>query len=457
MKTLQRLQFVLTLLPLVALSGLALGDEDAARPELTPVGAEAVRLLRTLRDPKSPGPGPVSLEVSALGTGALDVLFSTLEERRLPDPADPRGEVQLLSEPQQAAVLGALEDLGRAAVFPRWEERYAAPLEIGSRSPALLALGAIGEARDLDRLWQLAAPGAIVTAEQREPTPLSRAELRALEASVACLLARDPRGFLRLEDTWSGLPEEWLDELVRAAGKTADPRCIGLFAQMFSWAPDQQRLIAAQLPLVGPCDSPEANRELAEGLRTLLQDGSKEDVQAAALALAELEDFRAMPDLVRLLADPRAGVASNAHAALVGLTAKSMSPSHQLWSRWLEQEQQWLEREREATVRRLRSREEHVLLAALKELSRHRLERHELARDVAGSLFSQHETVRVMAAQVLSELDSRWSARELVLGLSDSSEAVRLACHAALVKLTGVRAGTDPAEWAGLRLPEQPY
>jgi hypothetical protein len=457
MKTTQRLKNALTLLPLLTLGGSAFGWQEQAVTALTPVGADAVRLLRTLRDPDSAGPGPVAREVSALGTGTLDVLFSTLEERRLPDPADALGEYQILSEFQQAAVLGALEGLGRASVFPRWEERYAGPLEASSRSAAMLTLGAVGEARDLELLWQLASRRVDDDGEAQELPELSRAELRDLEASLTSLLRRDPGGFSLLEDSWSELPEEWLDELIRAAGKTGDARCIELFAQMFTWVPEQQRLIAAQLPLVGPSDDPDSNGDLAEGLLGLLQDGSKEDVQAAALALGQLEDPRAVPDLVGLLADPRPGVAGNAHAALVGLTAKSLGANTQLWSRWLQEEQRWLERERTTTVGRLRSREEHVLLAALRELSRHHLDRHELARDVASSLFSEYESVRLMAAQVLSELDSRWSAEQLILGLSDSSEAVQTACHTALVQITGLRFGMDPSEWADLRLPEPSY
>ena len=457
MKMSERLRPGLMLVPMLAVCGPVLAAQEASQPVLSPAGADAVRLLRTLRDPESAGPGPVGLEVSALGTGALDVLFSTLEERRIPDPAGTPEGVQILSEPQQAAILTALENLGRGAVLPRWEERYQAPPEAGDRSAALLVLGAVGEARDLERFWEVAQRPTSSPSDEQPPVELSRAELRDLESSLASLLRRDPGGFERLEDSWSSLPESWLDELVRAAGRTADPECLRLFADLFTWAPSEQRLIASQLPLVGPSDDLELNAELAGALRTLLVEGSKEDVQAAALALAQLEEFSAVSDLVQLLEDPRPGVAGNAHAALVQLTARSLSSSAELWRRWLEDERRWLEREHDATVRRLGSREEHVQLAALKELSRHRLERHELAREASASLFSEHESVRVMAAQVLTELGSRWSSRELLLGLSDSSEAVRLACHAALVRITGVRAGTSPEEWASLRLPEQPY
>lgn len=450
----------LTLTPLAPLGGAAplaaATQADDTAPvalesaALDPAAAEALRLLRTLRDPAAPGPAVVAPALAELGPAAAEELLRCLETRAVRDPLAPDGEAQLLSEPQRDAVLGGLAALGRERVLPLWEARYAAPVDAARVPAALLSLGASGGSRDLERLWQLGRDAA-------GEAPLDARVSAALQQALTLLFRHDPRAFLRVQATWSGLPDDWHDELVEAVGAAGDSRGLELLAEMETWAPEQRRRIASKVPLLGPCDAPAVNRGLAEALHAQLREGEKEDVQATLAALAVLEDFRCVEELVALLEDERPGVPQGAHHALRKLTNKQLDGRAALWKRWFRDEREWLERERDAVVGRLRSSNDRDVLIALREISRHRLERHELALEVGPKVWEGSEEVRLTAVQTLAELGSRWGGRDLLLALDDESEAVRAAALDALTRITGERHGPAPADWQGVALPERLY
>jgi len=427
--------------------GKARGSSPAA------VEAETLKLLRALRNPNAPDPGMVAEQIHALGSEAIAPLMTMLKERQLRDPEDPRNSARKLSKTQTQAALDALGAFGRESVLPHWrlhfedrDEDFLEPLETVA---ALRVLGSFGTEHDLDRVWEVAG------AETEEP--LCETLATNLELTTASILTRDPRAFDRLEVTWTRLPRSWRDEAVRAVGRTRDARGLGLFAEMMRLAPDQQRLVASQIPLLGPSNDPSINASLTESLLTQLNEGSKADVQTAALALAILEDFSVVADLLVLLDDERPGVPESAHRALCTLTNKSLQASGQSWRRWYDGERAWRRSGLESTLADLDSQDPGVVLSALREISRHRLERHELAFEVSQSLWSAHQSVRVMAAQVLFELDSRWGAAGLALALGDDSERVRDSAHEALVHIMGVDRGTEVEDWEECDFPRDFY
>ncbi len=415
-------------------------------PRFSPAEVEALELLRTLRDPEAAPPEIIAGQIQKLGEPVIECLMEALTVRRLPDPLDSSGDDQVLSEVQQAAVLATLGAHGRDVVMPYWEASFTPtpeePLDERATAAALHALEGFAHGRDLQLVWEL------VGIEQAVPQELSGAVSAGLESAISSVLSRDPSAFNRLENAWSRLPEAWLDEVVRAVGGTRDARGLGLYAEMVQLTSGQQRLIASQIPLLGASSQSTVNTSLTQAMLSLLNSDSKEDRQAAVLALAFLEDFSVVPELIERLEDPRPGVPQNTHRALCILTGKTLAPNLPLWRHWYKGELSWAHRDRVAVLKRLDSRESNVVIAALREIATHRLDRHDLAVAVARVLDAQDPELRVLTTQVLADLGSRWGARALINSLTDESEAVRVAAHSALVRIAGKDCGTDYGDWA---------
>ncbi len=427
--------------------GLVLGSGAS------PAEVQALALLRDLRDPDKLGPQAFATEIRTLGPSVIDSLMETLKERRVPNPDGPS---QKLSKLQREAVLTAIGTFDRKALLPAWcqcfHEASEEPLARSARVAALRSLSCFGTAQDLDRVWDLVGIAAGDRGQE-----LSELMGESLELTTASILSRDRSAFHRLESSWSWLPRSWRDELIRAVGRTGDAAGLGLFCEMMRWAPEQQRLIASQISMMGPSDDPDINAELAQILLLQLKRGSKADVQAATLALAELEDVHVAVELIELLKDERPGVPENAHRALCVLTNTNLAARYPTWRKWYQREVAWEQAERGRVLGRLNSFDPAEVQGALREISLHRLGRHELAVDVSEALYSEHEPVRLMATQVLSELGSRWGVRGLILTLSDPSEIVRDQAHAALVSVTGMDLGVAAEDWDEYECPGHAY
>jgi|GEM_PF-2634819 len=430
---------------LFLMSTCGLGHAEAAgASDPSPAEAASWTWLRSLRSPEVDRDS-VARELSSLGQSVVDPLFSILEARRIPDPADPGGEAQLLSEPQTEALLGALSGVGRRTAWPVWTARFEEAEGIPSRTAAILALGAIGEANDLQVLFELA-----LESTGSEPSPRL---IPCVEGATRRLLLRDDDGFSELEATWAGIPHGLLPCVVRAVGLARDSRGLALLADVISWTSEHERLIAAQVPLLGPSNDVDVNRRLASSLLPLLRSDSKEDAQAACLALGHLEGFEVVSDLIELLGDERPGTAATAHHALRTLTGKQLVQDARPWRRWLKEEQRWMREARAHEITLISANDELLARKALREIARHRYERHDLAMAVSPTLFDESEELRVLAAGVLHDLGSRWGAHDLRLALEDPSEAVRTAAHAALVRIAGEDAGWEAEAWEEFDFP----
>jgi hypothetical protein len=418
----------------------AAAEEVGPDEKLGASETEAVEILRSLRDPEAPGPKVAGPRIGGLGAGVLEVLFDVLESHRV--PAIGEGESQQLSEPQTEAVLLALETIGRGTVLARIEERFEAP---SGCAAAIAGIGAVGKARDLDLIMDWA-----LLQEEHELNPELSETLRT---ATTAILRRDAKAFRQLEAIWSALPESFLPELVLAVGASGDRRGLEFLTEIYTWNPDLEYLVTTQVSVLGPSDSGEVNRTLAEYLQGRLRDADVENARAACLALGVLEDFRCVPTLIDLLEDERGGVRENAYWALRTLTGKNTSDAVQLWRYWYEKESAW-ERESEQDVLvRLRDRDEAQVIRALREIAGHRLNRHRLALSVTLLLRAPEEGIRLTATAVLADLGSRWAVRELIGALDDPVDEVRGALAATLEKITGERREATPEAWEGYQAP----
>lgn len=434
---------------LLLLIGQALGASPDQGEALSAEETDAVRLLRTLRDPEALPADVLGPELAALGPGIVGCLLGVLESGSVPG-VDGQGR-QTLSESQSAVLLRGLTELGRPTVLPYVTERYEEPATPGERSAAILVFGAVGEGSELRLMLDVAiAPEEV----EGEPVEVMDATVAAaLRSSVTMLLTREPRSFRELDNAWSALPNFVLGELVLGVGATHDPRALAFMDDVFERSPEMRERILSQVPLLGASEERAINDSLASKILVQLNSEQESTLRAACLALGGLEDSRCVPRLVELLGEGPPAVAQSAHWALGKLLNRQASASFGAWRAWLRDEQRWLREEEPTLLRQLRSAHEEEVLAALRAFSPRRLNRHELAIEVGVVLTDPSERVRQMACIVLAELGSRWSIRDLCGALDDQSDAVREAAQRALQVITGQNLGADPESWREVLAP----
>jgi HEAT repeat protein len=431
------------MLPSLVLLGLLTGALRASQEEpRPPVEVAAIELLRGLRSPEAPPPEVSGSALAQLGPGAVDLLLTVLEERRVPGLE--AQEAQVLSRPQSATVLTALTHLGRVAVLPRVMARYSPASTTSQRRTALEALGAVGEGRELDRLFEFT--------KDPESTTFDDALADSLQRAVQSVLVRDGRGYHELIRTWGKLCAPELEAVVLGVGATRDPRGLAFFADVYPWAAEQWDLIASQVPLVAPSNDNSLNSEMASALLDQLDSDNANSVNAAIHALGSLEDFYCVAPLIDLL-DSESGARTNAHYALCKLLNKNTRASVELWRQWYRGEEQWFKQRSVRALADLEGGTEAEALAALEEVGLRRLERHSLALAVGSALEHPSEGVRVKACAILTGLSSRWAIHDLLGALHDPSAAVRQAATRALQAITGENRPGEPEAWEGLAVP----
>jgi len=411
---------------------------------------QGIELLRGLRDPSAPAPPESGMALAALGPQTVELLLEVLEERSVPGVED-GDEAQLLSQPQRETILVALEDLGRSAVLPLLDARLEvaeadSPVSRSRRAMGIAALGAVARPGELKRLVELA----------RDPElgGFESALGPELEDAVERATLRDTDGFAVLADLARDLDPSAAEFVLQGVGATGDARGVEVLAQLASGSPRLQNLVAAQVPLLGPSLEPSWNRELAGALQGGLSSDSRNLCAASAMALGELEDFSAVPELIGLLDSEDAGLRSAAHLGLTRLLNRPASPSVGAWRHWLRVETTWLEREAPRLFSQSRGEDVAVAVAALEELGRHRLERHRLALEVGLALAHDSASVRRAACLALTGLGSRWAAQDLHLALGDPDPSVAMAAAEALAVVTGELRGADPAAWDDYEFPD---
>lgn len=439
---------ILPALPALILAAPALAGVSNEARSLSAVEREGISLLRGLRDPAAPGPGESGASLAGLGTGTVELLIEVLEERSIPGLGD-EDEPQILSVPQRETVLVAMETLGRSAVLPALDARLGfgqpeqAELQLTSaqRRTGIATLGAVARDRELSRLFELAVDPV---------TELHDGELNSvLSDAVRRAVTRDSGGIAKLADLARELEPGAVEAVMLGLGAAGNPNGLEFLAELDTTDERLRTLAAAQVPLLGPSPEPAWNRHLAGDLRGDLEKGSRNLRVAAAIALGELEDFSAVPDLIDLLQDDDEGLRSAAHRGLTHLVHRTSTPSAGAWRHWYRVESEWYEREAPRLFAVSRGYKEAEAVAALEEIGRHRYERHRLALEAALALTHKSAAVRRAACQAITGLGSRWAAVYLYRTLGDSDPTVATAAAEALRAVTGETRGNAVEDWDG--------
>jgi HEAT repeat protein len=425
-------------LPALFLAAIALGvpARAAVLRQADRSEVDAVRVLRTLRDPHHP---PIESLVGGFVRHSRSVpgfLFGILRDGKVPDLGE--GE-QVLSVDQRDLILAGFAKLGRSGTLSSLSAELAELDTVAERRAAVDVLGAIGREHDLERTLDLAL--------RPQDAVLSRAMADATQRALTAILRRDTAGFRWLARSWRGAAPELLVPAILAVGEAQDPRGLEFLHELILAREELTLAAAAQIPRLGPSDDRSLNEDLAARLRELLDPADASRTRTLCQALGALEDLTAVPQLIELLASESRGLKAAAHAALKRATGLEFPADTLRWTHWLREERAWMTSEKDAAFRLLRSRDEGEVARAIHEIEAHPLARVELVDALEELLHSRSPSNQVQACAAAGRLERREIVRALIDALEDPSTEVVEAAHRALQKLTGFDLPDDPACW----------
>jgi hypothetical protein len=436
-------------LSVVLAGAVCAAQEDApAAPVLPaeiaglPPSEQCTWLIRSIRLPEPPFEDPAPLLAGAARTVAGDLL-GVLHARRVPAFRDEAS--QIMSVYQQTLVHDALRLLGREVVLPELTGFRAEHQDLEALSTTIEVWGLLGGVKELDEALWLAE-----TAIDEETGELPKRVEKTLVPAVADILGRVPEAFFATRSSWHGWPTPILEAVLFALGEARDPRALEMLGDVMAFDRDMRELCLSQVRLVGRSAFADVNQRVVDIASSYLDVEQPSLCRTASLALGELQADEAIPELIQLLDHDEHGLSENAHWALRKITGMRFHNDPGMWTVWYREEMRWFQESARDVYAKLGSRVRHEAMAAIREVSRHTLNRHELARELARVLYHPYTDCRVKACEGLVRLGSTDVLPDLVYALGDREERVAAAAHAALVALTGGDRGPDPRDWEGL-------
>lgn len=423
------------------------GSEDAPAasvvaetPELLAIGA-ALRDAR--RSPDVQG-AELAKRIVDSGPGALAATFDVLAGGRVPATSSTDGP-QVVSEAQRAVLLAALARFpsaaARAHVDARVRNAGDDPVEAARiHLAAVHALGAIGSARDLQRI------AAIAPHEEGDDQALTRDARNALRDAAAAILARDTAAWSAMPGVIRTVGRSPARALLDAVATKRDPRALDVLYQSVNAHPDLRPLATAAVLRVGPSLDPSLTRDFAAWMADASRGARREHKEGLLRGIGVLDDGTHAQVLIDALADEEREVREAAAWSLRRLTGFGYPATPEPWRAWLAGELRWNAREREDARDGLRARDPARVVAALRSYTGRRAWRESLAEDVALVLDRSEPGLRVLGCEVLEDLHALAGIRPLAALLAAPEERVRTSARRALVTITGIELPSDPMQ-----------
>jgi len=268
----------------------------------------------------------------------------------------------------------------------------------------------------------------------------------AWRQALAEVLARDVRTFDDLAGHWVGTAEPLRAALLDAVVERGDPRGLGFLAWLAVNEPSTARDVAAGLLRLVPA-APLGGASTLQGAVVLLDSDDPLVLQSASIALSRARVEGAVPGWIALLEHRSPGVRDAAHRALEHLSGLALGTEPGRWARWYEAETAWLAESADEAYAELASPETERVLAAVREITSHRLARDERAGALAALLEHDDPSLRLAGCRALAGTGSTAVLADLVEVLEDDADEVRTAARAALFALTGLDLPGEAELW----------
>jgi HEAT repeat protein len=432
----------LTSFVLVAL--LVPADAAPAVPLAQAAQSQSAAVARLLGQAAREGRGGEQLVAAlvALGDAALPDAFAALTTGRvLEDELD--GTWIALGRAQTQATLTALTRFSPAAVRAFLGGLALPKTGARERTAALQILAEVAKPRDLDLCLTLATDAAE-----------ERGVRLQLAQTLLSLVAREPEVLPALAARFAAQPPALYAGILRAVGSGGSPQALRLLSEQLGRAPAADALLLCEIARLGGLLPQPIEARVCTRVREFLRRHEADLLGAAVYAVGRLGDWEAAEPLVALLESDLEHVRTSAHRVLRELSGEYLPLEHERWTGWLRRESEWWRRDAPFHEAELGSGAQFQVAAALRELARHRLYRHEIAPEVARCLTHPEPDIGLLACAALGQLGSRTVLPELVDLLERGGPDRAAAAQRALERITGQRLGADPKAW--LRLLQQP-
>jgi HEAT repeat protein len=411
----------------------------AGAEETPPAVVRSLRLLRDSRRPGAPMCDDLALRLRQDVGVAHPALVDMLVAGRLPALREDES-AQTLSVHQRDLVLKALGHVSERALL-RHAERLLKPLTPPDAARAVaIRLLALGAGKDsMGRMFGIACPD--------KNAPIERACEEALEWSIEFLLATDPSGtrdgLMRL---LNGANVPLLPATLRALGDHGDPAGLEVLLLIAERHLLLRNQVFAQARRLGASGDSGLDQRFATLARRHLDPNEPNLARSAALVLGELCDPGCVPELIELLGKPQ--VSMEAHWALGRISGLGLTADRDPWRLWYAGEKVFFGGPYEECLNDLHGSHRGRAAAAIRELSRHRLYRHEVAAELALALKQAPPLRRRLLCNALEAMASLPTAPTLVPLLEDPDPAVAAAALRALGVMTRLDLPADRKAWS---------
>ena len=355
----------------------------------------------------------------------LDALSALQPGGPTPFAAPPAG-----GDGTEAILLAALERVPGQAVTPLIDARIAAGPVLSELFALCKALERCSDAATVPRAIALAEAAGAQLADERMQDVFEDALAAALvhPAEVHCL-----------RRSWEDLPEEALAAAVRALAVARDPAALELATERLALDPDLTPELLSAIGTLGALGEPRARLAAADAvLWHLRRCQSPTEIQAVVVCLDRLGDDCAVPELLPLLESADEGVRRTVWRALCRLTGLGYPPEREPWEAWFGEEERWFDARAPELFAALDSPRLEEAVAAIQEISAHRLHREALVEVLAHALSDERRDVRLQACIAHQRLKRRSSLPWLEELRTDPDAVVSQAADRAVRAIKGV-------------------
>jgi len=424
---------VLTALALAVLASPSIAEDDAPVRD-----AVAARIAQ--------GADELATSLASLGSAAIPPLFDALAAGAVSAPNGSRAELDATA---REAVLSALAAMPAAELRAHLsneasgaDEAADAERDDASAAAALAVLGRVGAAADMDLCVRFAEPSDPDEA-------ITRARRVAFESAITEIAARDEGAARALHDVFRSLRPELLAPAARCMAAGDPERGLSLLAGLLDVVPTMDGFLLAEIARLA-ADAPRpVDAQVLTAVRMGLGSRDSNEVILAARALGVLDDFAAFPRLIELVEhdDPRMSAAAD--EALEEMSGRVFRRNARAWEAWYAEESLWWRRAA-SSLGAVDDPDPTVALAALREISGHRLNRHRLAEAVVVAVRRSEREVVLVACSILRSLDSTASVPVLAQAIERREPELRAAIHDVLRSITGLDHPADDPAWQAL-------
>lgn len=327
-----------------------------------------------------------------LGEPGIPALLDILSARRIPETVE-QDAPMILSEPQAALVLSALQRLPRAAVRSELEARLSqVPVDAGIAMAAVQCLGEIGTRGELLRM--------LLLVPVREDGSLARETRSLATPSVVRYLKRESSAWSQAEQSMHALQEGRARILAEALGETREARAL---PALMACARSQTALAPLCVALVRKL--PRAlDAEAARWMSGQLAFAQPEYARILCAGISWLDDGASLAALVDALGSESPKVRDAALSSLREVSGLSMPPEAAAWRSWLDGQQAWVETRLPAIAEAVRGEDLEAALAGIRECAGRRTWKSDVAAALLPAMNRTEGPLSTLAVEMLVPL-----------------------------------------------------